>query len=270
MCSALQSFYCGDLLFLICRLYLLLGAFTQKLLCDTLAASRRAQRWFPCWTRSWMMLQWRCQPPTPSIFSIPVIISSITRSASLPSSTRKHLWYWWIDQLERGFWDRFYNWVNNGKHRYCHRWGRIWKMRLSAKKAYHYYQSRYRGLGQWSSTKSWIWFWIQHNKPTYWIQNHNWMDLLINCQMSQNCLVFVESLKGLSSEIGYLEGNITTVQEDSMIFWMCFGNGNRDLNHRFVEDIEIVEHAFDIFPNMVETFVDETIDEPWGCWWRDS
>ena len=78
---------------------------------------------------------------------------------------------------------------------------------------------------------------------------------------------FVESLRGLSSEIGYLEGNITTVQEDFNDILDIFGNGTRDLDlTSFVEEtFSIVENAFDLFPNEVSTFVDETIDDLLGA-----
>ena len=78
---------------------------------------------------------------------------------------------------------------------------------------------------------------------------------------------FVVSLKEMSSEIGYLEGNITTVQEDFDGILETFGNddGNLALTSFVVETFQIVDTAFDIFPSMVETFANEIIDELLGA-----
>jgi len=82
---------------------------------------------------------------------------------------------------------------------------------------------------------------------------------------------FVESLKEMSSEIGYLEGNITTVQEDFDNILETFGtddgNGNRDLalESFVVQTFEIVDSAFEIFPTRVETFANKIIDELLGA-----
>ena len=82
---------------------------------------------------------------------------------------------------------------------------------------------------------------------------------------------FVESLKEMSSEIGYLEGNITTVQEDFDNILETFGtddgNGNRDLalESFVVQTFEIVDSAFEIFPTRVEIFANEIIDELLGA-----
>ena len=106
----------------------------------------------------------------------------------------------------------------------------------------------------------------QINEPI--LESRQQLDNFIDSLPNQSDIAsFVESLTELSSEIGYFEGNITTVQEDFDNILETFGNddGNLSLTSFVVETFQIVATAFDIFPSRVENFTNEIINDLLGA-----
>ena len=79
---------------------------------------------------------------------------------------------------------------------------------------------------------------------------------------------FTNGLAKLSSEVGHLEENITNVQNDFRVILETFGDGDGerlDLESYVETTFFIVGEAFDIFPTEVETFINGTIDDLIGA-----
>ena len=267
MCSALSVFFiAGIFLFLICMALFVIGAFTQKLLCDTLNEPESSEM-IPL-LDLFLNDAFNDAVSLTDAFnlSIPVIISGIHQGLPVyPLLQLENIYD--IDELT--------NWkvdfeidsiIDSTMESIDTVIGGVMDMENDIVVQEGTITTLANALdNQLNPILDLLLDTDQINQPI--LDSKSQLDEFINALPDQpdqpDFSSFVESLKGLSLEIGYFVGNITTVQEDFNDILDVFGNGNKDLNLTgFVEEtFKIVEHAFDIFPNMVETFVDETIVE---------